>query len=108
VELGRAAWGVLLIAAPGGLLRATGAADRRAARTTMRVLGVRHLAQAALSGLRPRRTTVGVGSLVDALHAASDVAIAAVDPRYRRIAVIDAGIAATWAWLGGREVTRRS
>ncbi|GAB3809255.1 hypothetical protein [Micromonospora zhanjiangensis] len=107
MEAGRAVWGVLLIVAPGAVLRAAGSADRRVARNTMRVLGARHVAQAALSGLRPRRTTVAVGALVDALHAASDVAIAAVDPRYRRIATIDAVVTAAWSGLGGREATRR-
>ncbi len=94
INVSRVAYGALLVAAPGALLRATGGkTEDRLARTVVRTLGVRHIVQGVLSARMPSVTTRRVGAGVDALHALTDVAYAAVNARQRRPAVLDACIA---------------
>jgi len=57
-----------------------------------RVLGARHLAQGAALALLPRRLPSAV-AVVDAVHAASMLALAADSSRYRRGATISAAVA---------------
>src|SRR5438105_7335248 len=87
----RAAWGALLICCPGPLLRAAaGHPGSGADRAVLRVLGTRHLLQAAVTAARPTPTVLGAGGVVDLLHSASQVALACSGPRWRRAAALDA------------------
>lgn len=82
-QLARIAYGTSLMIAPDALLRQE--ADDRV-RTIARILGARHLLQAALvpPGSRPRR--LYLGAVVDGSHAATMAACALVSPTHRRLA----------------------
>ena len=85
-----------------------GLADRRLigenpghhTRTAVRVLAARHLAQAAATALRPTNAVLSLGVAADATHALSMVAVGVCSRRWRRGAVVDAGIAAGFAAVG--------
>ncbi|MFU8871789.1 hypothetical protein [Micromonospora sp. SL4-19] len=94
----RLAWGTTLILAPRRVLRRWGRASGLAV-GTLRVLGVRHLAQAAVTLRRPVPVVLVAGAAADLLHASTALALAAVDRRQRRIALRDAAIAGGWAVL---------
>jgi hypothetical protein len=97
----RGAWGTLLICCPGPLLRAAaGHPGSGADRAVLRVLGARHLLQAAVTAARPGPTVLGAGGVVDLLHAASQIALACSGPRWRRAAALDAVGAAAFAAAG--------
>jgi hypothetical protein len=91
----RAGWGCALLVVPGRIL-AAGASPPvpAAAVAAARVLGVRQLLQAAVMTAAPTGPVAALGAAVDAVHAGTDVALAAVSPRWRGIALLDAGIAA--------------
>ena len=93
----RAVWGVALCVAPGRLVRATGSVSDRSGRATLRVLGARHLAQAALIGQGSPTPLKEAGAGVDAVHAATAGIFATLDARHRRVAAADAVVAAEWA-----------
>ena len=94
----RTAWGALLVLAPAVPLRAlTGGREPAGGPTLLRLLGARHLLQAALTMAAPTRGTLRLGAVADALHAASGLAFAAIDDRERRAALLDAAVAAAWA-----------
>ena len=97
----RACYGVALLCAPGVMLGlATGEAPSQRARTVARILGARHLAQAALTLWRPRPAVLFAGAGIDACHAASMAALAAWDPRMRRAGIADAVAAAAFTATG--------
>lgn len=102
----RAACGVALLLAPERILAwAGGAPVPPAAVTVARVLGARHLVQAGVTAFAPAGPIVGLGAVVDVMHASSDAALAAVAPRWRRAALIDACLAvglAAAGWGGRR------
>jgi hypothetical protein len=63
------------------------------------VLGARHGLQGTveiLTGPRWRKS----GAAVDLAHAATGIALAAADPRWRRVALSDAVVASTFAGVG--------
>jgi hypothetical protein len=99
----RAAWGAALLISPAAVAaKVTGPPDRRV-RAVARLLGARHVLQAAVTSAEPTAAVVVAGVLADALHALSMVAVAAVDRGHRRVALVDAGIAGGFAlagWLG--------
>jgi hypothetical protein len=95
VPLARAGYGAALLCAPGPMIGVvTGQPPSRRARQIARVLGVRHLAQAAITALNPGPEVVALGVIVDLLHAASMFAFAAVVPDLRQAELADA-LAAT-------------
>ena len=99
----RAGWGCVLLVATGRVLRVGGRPPAPpAALAVARVLGARQLVQAAVTAVRPGGPVAGVSAAVDALHAATDVALAAVAPRWRRIALADTAVAAALAAAGWR------
>ena len=107
VTLARAGYGVALICTPGLLIGVTGQRPGRRACAVARVLGVRHLVQAAVTVAAQRScsgstTVLGGGAVVDLLHAGSMVALGVTDARARRAAlndaVVETGFAATGAW----------
>jgi hypothetical protein len=99
-QVARLAWGATLLAAPGAVLTACRAPGDRRARTVLRVLGARHVVQALLAGRDPGRGAAAVGAAVDGAHALSAVALAILDPRRRRVAAADGGVATAWAVTG--------
>lgn len=76
--------------------RRTGTRTRR----VIGVLGARQLVQAALTGARPTAAVLAVGAGVDALHAASMLALGAFRRDWRTPALTDAAVAAGLAVLG--------
>src|SRR5947209_18128410 len=105
----RAAYGIALLAAP---RRALGGprlgADEPGAVVFARLLGTRQLAEAALLARHPARRLLLAGAAVDAAHAASMLALCALSPRRRRLAVASAAsgaLLAAWGTvLAGRAV----
>jgi hypothetical protein len=95
VPLARAGYGAALLCAPGPMIGVvTGKPPSRRARRVARVLGVRHLIQAAVTAFNPGPEVVALGVVVDLLHAASMFAFAAVVPDLRDAELADA-LAAT-------------
>jgi len=87
----RACYGALLLCAPGlALGMCTGEASGRRTRVVTRILGARHLAQAALTLWRPRPAVLAAGAGVDGCHAVSMLALAAASPDTRRAGLTDA------------------
>jgi hypothetical protein len=97
-SVARAAYGAALLCAPGPIVRMiTGVPATPRVRSVVRVLGVRHLAQAAVCGLVPARGLIRAGTATDGLHSASMLALAGVEPRLRRALLADAAVAAAFA-----------
>lgn len=106
IEVGRAAWGAAMLIHPQYVLdRLSVAPDRRSV-AVARVLGARHLAQAALSGVRPSPEVLALGVWVDAVHAASALGLAVLDRDRVRAGLLDAVVAGTWAAAGLRDLSR--
>lgn len=72
---------------------AGGPVDGRAV-TATRILGARHLLEAAITTYRPEPAVTAAGASVDALHALTMCALAVADPRRRRLAATSAVAAA--------------
>jgi hypothetical protein len=97
----RACYGAALLCAPGlALGLCTGQASSPRARAVVRILGVRHLAQAVLTLWRPRPAALLAGAGIDACHAASMLALAVADPRMRRAGIADAAAATAFTATG--------
>lgn len=100
VRAARIAWGATLLAVPSRVLDVTDGRDRRrgaAPPAVLRVLGARHLLQAALEPAGRRPGLRVLGAIVDGLHALSGLGLAAFDPRWRRAALADAAIATAFS-----------
>ena len=97
----RAAYGAALVLLPGPVIwLATGQLPSRRARRVAQVLGIRHLIQAALTAAAPESAVLSIGGQVDAVHAASMLALAAVSRAGRRAALTDALTEAALAAAG--------
>jgi hypothetical protein len=72
----------------------------RGSRGVIRVLGIRQLSQALVTGTQPSAAVLLLGAEVDAAHAASMVTLALCSRRWRRAAVVDAMIATLFALVG--------
>lgn len=101
LQIVRAAWGLLQLAAPGlvadRVLRVP--LDHRA-EVVARVLAARQVLQAGLLLRTPSPATLSLGAGVDGLHAVSMLALAALNARRRPPALLDASIAAAFAVSG--------
>jgi hypothetical protein len=97
----RAGWGCALLLGAERIL-AMGADRPIPASVTAitRVLGARQLLQAATTALAPSGPVVGLGAVVDALHAGTSLSLAAVSRRWRRVALIDAVVDVALAGAG--------
>lgn len=106
-ELVRGAWGLACLVAPRRVagVAGSGLVDHRAV-VVMRILGVRHLVQAALSAWAPGSATLAVGVWVDTVHSITAVVFAAVDRPRAPQGLVGAVIAAAWALAGSRDVQR--
>ncbi len=101
IELARGGWGATMLLAPRPVLgRLFGVRVDAASVAVARILGVRHLTQAALSGTAPSREVLALGVWVDSVHAVTAVALAGLDTERARAGLVDAVVAATWAGFG--------
>ena len=107
LEIARAAWGAALLIGPRTVLEHVHRvrADSRSI-AVARLLGARHVAQAALSGTRPAPAILVLGVWVDTAHAGTALVLAAADHARARAAITDAAVAAGWAAAGLRDLTR--
>lgn len=106
LALARCVWGATCLARPHRVAVAAGSDAGVRAIWFVRALGVREVAQGGLTAVAPGTGVVAAGIAVDGLHAASLLALAAVDASRRRPALLDALAATCWALLG--LVVRRS
>ena len=108
LELARLAMGLGQLICPKPLHRAaTGTTPSPRTVLVMRILGARHVVQALLlvrAGPMEQggKTWHRCGGLVDLAHAATMVAVASGDRRWRRSAAMDAAVASTFAALEAR------
>lgn len=95
----RVVWGALLLTVPDRVLAVSHSDIPRddTARWVLRVLGGRHLAQAAIELAWPRPAVRYLGAAVDAIHALTSAGLAVADRRWRRSAVLDAAVASGFA-----------
>lgn len=104
---GRMVWGTFLLKGPGRIFDGAShtVGDTAAHRVTV-VLGVRETVQAGLGLIYTGPVALRAGAAVDATHALSMLAVAVCSQRYRRLALVSAGIAGT-ATLVGLALTER-
>lgn len=102
----RIGYGVLLLALPNQVLRWVSPRVSARERIATRILGVRLLAQAAATDIRPTAVTVALGAEVDLVHAISMLAWAVIDRESRRLTLLSAALAALFAAAGARQARR--
>ena len=97
----RMLYGSMLLLVPGKVLHALPhkRIDRRA-KTFARILGARHLLQLCLVDREATTRRLRAGAIVDASHAATMIALAALRPERRQLASANALVAATFATAG--------
>jgi len=101
LQLARVSYGTALVLAPSvAIFLVTGQLPGRRARRVARLLGARHLAQAALTAAVPLPAVFTAGAQADAVHAASMALLATVDRPGRKIALTDALAEAVFAAVG--------
>jgi hypothetical protein len=93
----RVLYGSALLLAPDSLI---GEQAGRSERAFARILGARHLVQAALAGPRPTPRLLRVGAAIDAIHAATMIALTVWKPRHCALASANALAAASFAGAG--------
>ncbi len=98
----RGLWGALLLVDPELPLRVGGGRQAPAVRLAVRVLGARHLAEAVILAGSDDRRILRVIRSVDALHAASMLALARASPDLRRDALLSAASAGVLVALPAR------
>ncbi len=100
----RAAYGLARLCWPGQATRlaqgAHGAPADGRVQVVARVLGGRHLTQAAATAARPSPGMLALGAGTDLAHAASMLALAAAGRRGHRAALADAAVATAFATAG--------
>jgi hypothetical protein len=100
-SLTRAAYGAVLLCAPGVVIsRCTGQSASTRSRAVVRVLGSRHLLQAAVTARAPSALALRAGAQVDLAHAVSMLALGTVGRPMRRAELADGLVAAIFAALG--------
>jgi hypothetical protein len=102
-----AVWGVLLLTAPTRALRLRGPSDTRSVRTTARILGGRHVAEAALIAAAGPDRPPRWATMIDALHAGTMLLVAGLSSRLQRAALISAEVSGLLATLAD-QLHRRS
>jgi hypothetical protein len=101
LQLTRTSYGVALVLAPGATIRlATGRLPGRQARRVARLLGARHLIQAALTAVVPQPAVFMMGAQIDTIHSASMLALAAFCRSGCRAALTDALVEAAFGAVG--------
>lgn len=99
IAVTRALWGLVLLARPDVLVGLAGDRPTPLSRLLFRALGIRHLLQSAVTVAAGPRSVRRL-AMVDLLHAASALLLAAVSRRWRRSALTAYAEAATWALAG--------
>ena len=107
IELARAAWGAALLFGPRQVMTNVHhlTVDSKSV-VIARILGARHLTQAALSGLRPSPEVLAMGMWVDAVHSSTALALAIIDRSRARAGLTDAAVAGFWSAAGYRDLAR--
>jgi hypothetical protein len=106
--LTRACYGAVLLCAPGAVIgRCTGQPASTRARTVARVLGSRHVIQAAVTAGAPNALVLRVGAQVDVAHAASMFALGAVIRPVRWAPLADGLVALVFSALGAASAASR-
>jgi hypothetical protein len=102
LQVARAGYGAALLLAPGPAIRlSTGRPAGHRTRNVARLLGARHLIQAAVTaGIGPSAELLGLGAAVDITHAASMAGLALADRGVRRVTLTDALIETAFAAAG--------
>lgn len=101
IELVRGAFGMALLVAPRPMLRHVHRVEADSVSVAVaRVLGVRQLTQAVLSGVRPSPEVLAMGVWVDLAHATSALGLAAVDRSRGFAGLFNAAAATGWAGSG--------
>ncbi len=96
----RAAYGIVLLCAPGRALElVTGVPPSPRARRIVRVLGARHVVQAAMTA-NAGSAGLTLGAMVDGAHASSMLLLAGADRRMRPAGLSDATAALLFAAAG--------
>jgi hypothetical protein len=85
--------GAILLLRPGEVARVVGAHADRPIDDVVRLLGGRYLAQGGAVLAHPSRTVLRAAAVVDGLHAASMIALAASPYGHRRPALVSAAAA---------------
>ncbi|KAF0968312.1 hypothetical protein [Gordonia sp. YY1] len=106
IELLRGTWGTVLLVGPRGVMRALGVHVDTSSIVVARILGARHIIQAASSGVNPSPEVLAVGVWVDAVHAATAIGLAAADTKRAHAGLLDALVAGIWAASGYRDLAR--
>ncbi|ANS28696.1 hypothetical protein R1CP_20080 [Rhodococcus opacus] len=102
----RVGYGLLQLSAPNLVpARVLGAPLRGHEQVVVRLLGARHLLQAAITTALPTPSVLRYGAGVDAAHAAS-MMVAALDRRRRRTAVAETVCASVFTIAGVRAARR--
>jgi len=97
----RLLWGTALLVDPEAVLRRLPHQRiDRSARTFARLLGIRHLVQAAITAHCPTRRSILAGAAIDATHAATMAILAAIRPDRRELALTNAATATALAGAG--------
>lgn len=105
----RAGYGAVLVFAPGAVIGLyTGRQASPGARAVARVLGLRHLAQAAVTASTPTPAVLAIGAGVDLAHAASMLALGAPRWPLRRAPLSDALVAVIFAALTCADARNRT
>lgn len=98
LEIVRAAFGLAELLLPGQVAKhLLGHAADPGERVFIRILGARHLAQAALLVGTENRAAHRVGAAVDLLHAATVLVVALTDRRRKVAGTVNAAIAVVFA-----------
>jgi hypothetical protein len=92
LQVARAGYGGVLLLVPGPVIRmCTGRPAGARARNVARLLGARHVLQAAVTAVAaPGAEALGIGAAIDLTHAASMAGLAVLDRRVRRVTLADA------------------
>jgi hypothetical protein len=106
VDLARLGLGAVALARPGLFLRLGKERDGRGERATVRILGARYVAQSGAGIVLGRPWVRDLDAGVDLAHAATMVALAAVSPTHRRLALLSAVTATGLAAADLREKLR--
>ena len=106
VDVARLGLGVAALGRPDFFLRLIPGSDGAGEQVTVRVLGARYLVQSGAGLAFGRPWVRDADAAIDLVHAVSMVALAAVAPTYRRIALLSAATALGFAAADMREKIR--
>lgn len=102
----RTGYGAALIFYPGAVLGLVNGPTAPTGRAIVRVLGLREAGQALVCAPRPTSDVLKVGAVVDLVHAATMLALAARSTTWRRPALASAAIAASYAVITSHDAKR--